>query len=167
MSKRNGKRELGINISEDDWLLIWQTQQTSTSSWMWRLHRWKNTIRYFITPKITGKHTLLIQPCWRKCGDINVHHSHIFWSCPKVSPFWKDIQIILIRLLGYNIPKTSIFLYLSNISKKYLKQTDISSKCSTPLSKKRSQDNGRRQCHQHSSDWKKYEGNICHGTDEL
>ena len=82
------ERELGVNISEDEWLHIWRTHQSTTSSHAWRLFCWKNLIRFFITPKFQNKYLSVPQPCWRKCGATNLDHSHVFWLCPKIINFW-------------------------------------------------------------------------------
>uniref|UniRef100_A0A3Q2ZLE5 Reverse transcriptase domain-containing protein n=2 Tax=Kryptolebias marmoratus TaxID=37003 RepID=A0A3Q2ZLE5_KRYMA len=70
--KTKWERELGILLTEDDWLNIWKTQITTSSSRIWREYCWKNVIRFFITPKITSKFKSRVQPCWRDCGALNV-----------------------------------------------------------------------------------------------
>lgn len=60
-------------------------QQTSTTSHSWRELNWKNLICFFITPKIQGKELLRQQTCWRQCGHTVANHTHISWSCWKLS----------------------------------------------------------------------------------
>uniref|UniRef100_A0A3Q3KCI8 Reverse transcriptase zinc-binding domain-containing protein n=1 Tax=Monopterus albus TaxID=43700 RepID=A0A3Q3KCI8_MONAL len=98
--------ELGIVISDGDWMNIWKMQQSTTSSHVWREHCWKNVIQFFINPKITSKYMSRVQPCWRKCRDVNVNHLHVFWLCPKIAPFWDDVHTVIVKILGYSIPKT-------------------------------------------------------------
>ena len=33
--------------------------------------------------------------CWRSCGNTLANHFHIFWSCPSVGPFWREILRVL------------------------------------------------------------------------
>uniref|UniRef100_A0A671XN45 Reverse transcriptase domain-containing protein n=1 Tax=Sparus aurata TaxID=8175 RepID=A0A671XN45_SPAAU len=108
--------ELGVNISEDEWLQIWRTQQSTTSSRAWRLFCWKSLIRFFITPKIQNKYLLASQPCWRKCGATNVDHSHVFWLCPKIIKFWEDAHLNIVRILDYDISKSCVLLYFGNMT---------------------------------------------------
>ena len=46
--------------------------------------------RFFKTPLVVSK--FVNEPaalyCWRECGMVG-DHSHIFWDCPKLLPFWK------------------------------------------------------------------------------
>jgi len=119
--KPKWQRELGVNITDDEWSHIWNTQQSTTSSRVWRLHCWKNLIRFFRTPKIRNKHTSLPQPCWRGCGDINVNHSHVFWLCPKIAKFWEDVRLIIGRILVYGVSNSFTLLYLGFITGNVLK----------------------------------------------
>ncbi len=32
---------------------------------------------------------------WRHCGSQDANHFHIFWGCPNVRRFWKDIHNVL------------------------------------------------------------------------
>lgn len=122
--KHKWEKELEIDISEDDWLHIWQTQHTTTSSHTWREHCWKNIIRFFITPKLTSKYQSTPQPCWRKCGEMNVNHTHVFWLCPGLVKFWDDVHCTLVAILGYDIPKTFTVLYLGNVAGNILCKSD-------------------------------------------
>ncbi len=42
-------------------------------------------------------------------------HAHIFWSCEKIQSFWDDVQVVMSEVLGYRIPRTSLFLLMGNI----------------------------------------------------
>lgn len=109
--KLKWERELGIKISDDEWSHIWRTQQSTTSSRVWRLYCWKNLVRFFIIPKTRSKYLSVPQPCWRKCGVINVDHSHVFWLCPNIKKFGEDVHLIIVGILGYDISKSCMFLY--------------------------------------------------------
>lgn len=62
--KQKWEKDLGVNISEDEWLHIWITQQSTASSSTWREYCWKNLIRFFVTPQIRSKFLSVTQPCW-------------------------------------------------------------------------------------------------------
>lgn len=120
--KLKWQRELGVNISDEEWSQTWKIQQSTTSSRAWRLHCWKNVIRFFITPKIKNKHTSLPQPCWRGCGEVNVNHSHVFWFCPKIRKFWEDVHLVIGKILGYAVSKTCTLLYFGVITGNVMKE---------------------------------------------
>lgn len=113
--KHKWEKELNVDISEDDWVQIWRTQHSTASSCTWREHCWKNVIRFFITPQLRSKYTFVSQPCWRKCGEMNVNHAHVFWLCPNIVQFWDEVHSVIVSVLGYQIPKTSTVLYLGNL----------------------------------------------------
>ena len=38
--------------------------------------------------------------CWRDCGAHIGNHTHIFWTCPKLRLFWKEISEALKEVFG-------------------------------------------------------------------
>jgi len=52
---------------------------------------------------LTGKFLSIVQPCWRKCGAVNVDHSHIFWLCPEIVKFWGNVHLVIVKILGWHI----------------------------------------------------------------
>lgn len=42
---------------------------------------------------------------------MNVHHSHVFWLCPRMAQFWEGVHLVIVRILGYNIPQSCKMLY--------------------------------------------------------
>lgn len=91
----------------------------------WRKHCWKNIIRFFITPKITSKYGSGVHQCWRQCGEFQANHSHVFWLCPLIVPFWNNVYLEIVRILGYAIPKTSLVMYLGLISRNEVAKEDM------------------------------------------
>uniref|UniRef100_A0A3B5QUX2 Reverse transcriptase domain-containing protein n=1 Tax=Xiphophorus maculatus TaxID=8083 RepID=A0A3B5QUX2_XIPMA len=122
--KSKWERELGVIITEDDWLSMCVTQQTSTSSKRWKEFGWKCLIRYFITPQITSRHRGEEQQCWRQCGHQNANHSHVFWSCPKLATYWDEICQTTGIILGYVIPKDPRIFLLGLMSEKVFQKED-------------------------------------------
>lgn len=113
--KQRWEKELDVEITEDMWLNAWETQSSSTNSRTWRDFCWKNLIRFFITPKQKSKQTGTQLFCWRECGEIMVDHAHVFWSCPSIQIFWKEVATIISKTLGFTISTTFTSLYLGHI----------------------------------------------------
>lgn len=44
-----------------------------------------------------------------------VDHAHVFWSCPYIKPFWKEVAKIILNTLGFAVPFTFISLYLGHL----------------------------------------------------
>lgn len=110
--KQKWEKEMGIEITEDGWTRIWETQFTTTNSNMWRDFCWKNIIRFFIRPKQKSKFSATPALCWRNCGEVMADHRHIFWSCPSIRPFWMEVVKIITKVLGFNVTCTFASLYL-------------------------------------------------------
>lgn len=123
--KQKWESELQIKVSEDEWHSICLFQHTSTSSRQWREFGWKNIIRYFITPHIKSKQLKTPQQCWRLCGSTNANHSHVFWSCPKVRPFWEIIATEIRVVLGYAFPTDFQTMYLGLLSCSVIRTEDM------------------------------------------
>lgn len=116
--KTKWEQEQNVTITEDEWYQMCSVLQMSTSSQQWREFNWKCLIRFFITPHIKSKQLRIQQACWRGCGSMDANHSHIFWTCSKIQPFWAIVSETLQKVLGYNIPKEFSVLYLGNIVEK-------------------------------------------------
>lgn len=103
-------KKLDIEITKDMWLKAWEIQSSSTNSWSWRAFCWKNLINFFTNQK-WKKQTAAQLCCWRKCGEIMADHAHVFWSCPPIQSFWKEVATIISRTLGFTICTTFTSLY--------------------------------------------------------
>ena len=101
-------------ISEEDWKRLCKLQWKSTCSTMWREFSWKNRIRFFITP-LQKRHQGNGVGCWRLCGLNEANHLHVFWECPLLVPYWREIHKNLEAIFGVNIPFKCDTLYLGNI----------------------------------------------------
>lgn len=122
--KEKWEKELGIEITEDDWYNVCEIQHTATCSRIWREFGWKNIIRYFITPKIKGRCTPDQRSCWRMCGQGEADHTHVFWKCQKMKEYWEGLWNVLREILGYEILKTCLVLYLGNIPQEEVQGED-------------------------------------------
>ena len=117
-------KESEMQLTEENWYNIWKVQQSTTCSRMWREYCWKNITRFFITPRIKSKFSDTPQPCWRLCGEINVDHTHVFWECKKIKPYWEEIWGEMGKILGYELIKTGEVLFLGNISEENVHRDD-------------------------------------------
>ena len=113
--KTKWEKELGESITEEAWLEMWENHQTTTQSHKWREFAWKNQIRFFTTPKITSKQTSQRQHCWRGCGEMEPHHTHVFWNCKAIELFWTQVHVTLCKILEYDVPFTCEVLYLGSM----------------------------------------------------
>ena len=123
--KEKWEKGFGEQIDEKDWFNICKTQCTATSSRVWREFCWKNVTRYFITPKIRGRVAAEKQPCWRLCGNMDADHEHVFWNCPNIDKYWDDVWSVIKDVLKYDIPKTSMILYLGNLTHENIHGDDL------------------------------------------
>lgn len=112
--KDKWEKESGIKISEEAWSNIWSFQWSTSNSMVWREHCWKNIIRYFKTPH-QERYKGATTPCWRNCGSFAVNHYHIFWDCPKLVVFWRDVQSTLSTVFNTQIPLSFDALYLGYV----------------------------------------------------
>ncbi len=71
--------------------------------------------RFFITPYQKSKSSGTRQLCWRGCGSDVADHAHIFWSCPQVQPFWKDVKKLTSEILGLHMDFSFNTLFLGHV----------------------------------------------------
>lgn len=74
-------------------------------------------MRFFITPKITALQTGTQSQgfCWRQCGASTANHFHIFWACPKIQPYWREVATEIHKIMGVELDYSFITLYLGKI----------------------------------------------------
>ena len=114
--KEKWETELGVEITLDSWEEICSEAHFVTNSNTWREFKWKVVSRFFRTPHIVSKmgpnHS---DRCWRGCGAHIGTHSHIFWTCPKLQPFWKAISGALGEVFGLKIPEDPKIMLLGEV----------------------------------------------------
>ena len=111
------EKEINMVISEDVWLQIWETQSFSTNSLFWRDFSCKNLTRFFITPNQKSRFSGSQCSCWRGCGSALADHAHIFWSCPYIVPFWKEVGQLVSVVLDLRFDLSFTSMYLGHIPK--------------------------------------------------
>lgn len=101
--KEKWELEANIIISEEEWEETFKEGHKLTNSPTWREFDWKVKMRYFYTLFITSKYSNTTDLCWRECGAVG-DSTHIFWDCPKIQDFWKNIQKEIKQIMGINFP---------------------------------------------------------------
>lgn len=102
---------MNIIIKDEDWEQTLREGHKITNSPVLREFEWKTKIRFFRTPFVTSKYGKTSDHCWRGCGLVG-DHTHIFWDCPKLTKYWKDIENEIKRCLGVEIPLEPRFVIL-------------------------------------------------------
>lgn len=66
--KEKWEKDLGIELTEEEWHNLCWVQHSTTGSRVWREFGWKNVIRYNTTQQL--EHNL----CCRQCGQMGADH---------------------------------------------------------------------------------------------
>ena len=109
-------------ISEEEWTTIWVYQWKCTSSQNWREFSWRSLIRYFITPSWKSHYDGNSPACWRNCGNLNAHHYHVFWDCPVIQDYWREIHVALQDIFRCHVPLESKTLFFGLMPQEWLKR---------------------------------------------
>lgn len=65
---------------------------------------YKLLTRWHYTPVVLHKSFPQASPlCWRGCGE-QATHTHIWWFCPLIRPYWLNILYWAKEIQGYEIP---------------------------------------------------------------
>ena len=117
--KTKWEKEGGISISEEEWTTIWRYQWTCTSLQKWKEFGWKSLIRYFITPSQKSHYDNNPPFCWRNCGNQSANHYHVFWDCPVVRDYWREIHNALQDIFKCEIPFESKTMFFGHIPQEW------------------------------------------------
>lgn len=105
--KNKWELELNVTIEDEEWEAMCLGCHKGINSPMWKEFDWKTKLRYFKMPSVVAK--FIENPaaiyCWRKCGMVG-DHAHIFWDCPKMLPYWKEIKREIDTILAIDLPFT-------------------------------------------------------------
>lgn len=77
-----------LEIQED-------TQKSSVEIWISR-----HITRFFITARIKSEERSHLL-CWGMSGNLEANHSLIFWEFQKLDLFWRNVNVIIERILEY------------------------------------------------------------------
>lgn len=127
-------------------LLFWATRSKENTNYctLYKENAYKNIFFWYMTPDVLRAiYPSSSDRCWRCQGDRGTLY-HIYWSCPKIGPFWTEAQSLLTRLLGVQVPRTpKLFLLgvsglqIPKHSKKLLRHILTAARCLIALYWKR------------------------------
>lgn len=100
--KERWELETNIIITDEQWEETFKAGHKLTNSPSWWEFDWKVKMRFFNTPSITSKYSNTSDLCWRGCGSVG-DFTHIFWDCPKLLDYWKNVQKEIKQILGMNV----------------------------------------------------------------
>ena len=94
--KEKWGKELGMNISTEDWKDSLRRNFKTSQSKYWREFPWKVGIRFFITlDKLKKWYPEAENQCWRGCGEQEENYTHCCFTCPVLTPYWKEVEKLL------------------------------------------------------------------------
>ena len=104
--KQRWEAEMNKVIPQKTWEGMCTEANLVTNSNTWREFKWKIITRFFRTPEILAKmgptHSNL---CWWNCGTCSANHTHIFWLCPKLNTYWREVFDSLKEIFRQDIPQ--------------------------------------------------------------
>lgn len=101
--KEKWEDELKTAISEKEWEQTFKDIYNHSKSIYWQEFAWKVNIRYFRTPS-TIKYKQFTSSCWRNCGNSNADHTHIFFTCDRLKPYWEKVMGSIKNFLRTDVP---------------------------------------------------------------
>lgn len=104
--------ELGVDIPEDTWKIALKNVHKSSICAKHGLTQCKIIHRAHLTKVRLAKMYKDVDPTCDRCHLAPANHVHMFWSCPSLYRFWKDLFASISRIVGRTIepnPLTAIF----------------------------------------------------------
>ena len=114
--KETWELESNTVIDDEMWDKLCNTSHKGINSQQWRELDWKLKTRFFYTPLVISNFakdssTAL---CWRNCGKIG-DHTHIFWDCPNIIAYWKNIKDEIEKIVKREVPSNCLSYLLGVI----------------------------------------------------
>uniref|UniRef100_A0A803TZ67 Reverse transcriptase domain-containing protein n=1 Tax=Anolis carolinensis TaxID=28377 RepID=A0A803TZ67_ANOCA len=120
----NWARDLGRTILLEEWELLWGKKLNYTYAYELKENWWKMFYRWHLTPKRISKFTKGKKiKCW-KCGRGEGSYLHMWWSCEKVKPYWREIHDKCQKILKIKIPLLPEFFLLGMTNNQWGKNED-------------------------------------------
>ncbi|KAM7369499.1 hypothetical protein PAMP_000739 [Pampus punctatissimus] len=121
--KQQWELELNAIIDDNSWENICSRCHKGVGSQLYKEFDWKVKIKFFRAPLTTfvSKNNPS-NKCWRNCGMVG-DHTHIFWDCPKLQTFWKNVKKELEKILAVDLPMDSL-LFLLDVFPDHLLTTE-------------------------------------------
>lgn len=91
---------LNRTISPKAWQMIWSRATKTSQCITYRENQIKLMMFWYHTPTLLHKlNPAIPELCWRCLGGRGTQ-IHIFWECPKITPFWHMVNTLLFDVLG-------------------------------------------------------------------
>lgn len=103
------EEEMGTGDMEVDVCKILRLTHATSSDCSSTEINYKCLARWYITPdKLHQYQRDASNLCWRGCVEIGTM-SHIWWTCPKIKVYWKEVILIIEEITGTKIPEEPWF----------------------------------------------------------
>lgn len=100
------EQDLSINLSDTEWETIYTITHKGSLNIYAQKNYFKLLPRWYRTPLILHLIYPTVSPhCWR-CGTEMGSLLHIWWTCPKIQPFWKEVHRIIHQITTYSLDYT-------------------------------------------------------------
>lgn len=86
------KKDLGIDISSEDWQYICTKTHTQSVNVRFRLLQHKWLMRTYITPVQLNKYNRNIPDTCTKCTEAQGTLFQCMWQCNKIQSFWERLK---------------------------------------------------------------------------
>ena len=101
--KEKWELELNTVIEDEVWENVCTGCHGGLQSQLWKEFDWKVKMRFFRTPVTASPYKPnSTNMCWRNCDMIG-DHTHIFWSCPKILNYWRNVRTELGKIFKREI----------------------------------------------------------------
>ncbi len=113
--KQRREKEASIAILEEVWLQLWKNKFSTTNYFLWQDCCWKNLIRFFITPNQKSRSSGSQVSCRWECGVVSADFFQVFWSCPNLKTFKKEVEQLISETLDVALDFSFISMYLGKL----------------------------------------------------
>lgn len=118
-------KDLSLALSDEDWGLIWEHTHKGFVNISAQENRYKLSTRWYRTPDKLQKIFPAVPPeCWR-CGLGAGSLLHIWWDCPSLQPFWKEVhgRITDITSLPINFSPAQFLLHHTSLPRSHYRKS--------------------------------------------
>ena len=108
-------KDLNISISNGQWESIFCRLHKGSLNVLTQENSYKLYSRWYRTPNVINKYNPNVSPlCWR-CGTAPGTLLHIWWECPLIAAFWKDVHDLITSISTFT-PDFTAEQYLLHLS---------------------------------------------------
>lgn len=103
---------IGHPISPRQWRHIWEAASRSSICTVYRENQYKILYMWYHTPEFLHARFQSVSPlCWRCGSDVGSTY-HIFWTCPRITPYWRIVRKLIKEVTHRNLPLKPIHFLL-------------------------------------------------------